>query len=479
MNPFSRRKFLGSSLACVTVVASRLPFASGFTPTQGPKSRDQQKFLAAIASGDLATVKELLTGNQDLLNAADSDGKSGYAIAILSGHKAISDYLVRSGYQTDLHESALGLDWDRFNQLASDEGDSVSEKVNSFHPLGGSAMYAAATGGAGTDIWRVYSKCGRPNSVAVESERSPLQAALRFSDLETAELTAFTLLSNSGDPNSAAGGDASPLHIATERNSVDIVEMLIRLGADVGAVNGDGKTSEELARAAGNQTLANMLENHLKIPRTFANLRASVNRDGDRYEVPDWDRLPEQNRSDFVGYSHGRLEKVNESLQLDPRFAHSVSTTGERAVEAAAHTGNQSIAEKLLTAGAPYSLPTAVMMSDFETVKQFLEQEPKRIHERGAHDFPLLYYPIIGKCELEMLQLLLDRGAEVEEQNLIGTTALHFACMRDDVETVELLIANGADVTRVGRKFGGKRQTPLQLARDSRIVDMLKSNGAK
>ncbi|MDB4778108.1 ankyrin repeat domain-containing protein [bacterium] len=478
MNPHSRRAFLKSGIAIATVAATQTSILSMSPSRTGRATPDENKFLEAIRNGDQQTVQKMLTSDPKLVNAHDANGKSGYVLAVLGEHSEIANLLLQAGFQTDLHESALGLNWDRFEKLAAAEGDNISATINGHHPIGGSAMHAAAIGGASTDIWRVYAKCGQPNAFSDQADLTPLQAALRHRDFEIAELTAYTLLSNSADPNAVARTDASPLHIATERGSADIVEMLIRLGARVEAKNGKGQTSLEIARANQDKSITKMLENHREIPRTNLTWRASVNRNGDQYAEPEWDGLPDQSRGNFVGSSHGNLANVQKMLSQDKRFAHSISTTGERAVEAAAHTGNQKIAEKLLTVGAPYSLPTAVMMSDIETVKRWLDEEPGRIHERGAHDFPLLYYPIIGKCKLEMLQLLLDRGGKVEQQNLLGTTALHFACMRDDIESVELLISHGADVKRVGRKFGGRKQTPLQLSRDPKIIDMLKSNGA-
>jgi hypothetical protein len=47
---------------------------------------------------------------------------------------------------------------------------------------------------------------------------------------------------------------------------------------------------------------------------------------------------------------------------------------------------------------------------------------------------------------------------------------------------VELLINHGADVNRVGRKFGAAGETPLQMARrgaDSRIAQLLIARGAR
>ena len=78
-----------------------------------------------------------------------------------------------------------------------------------------------------------------------------------------------------------------------------------------------------------------------------------------------------------------------------------------------------------------------------------------------------------------MMKLLLERGALVEEQHFLGTTALHWACLRGQMEMVELLVAHGADVNRTGRKFKAYGERPLQMAKDEKIADFLKSKGAR
>ncbi len=438
---------------------------------------DRELFFKSVAAGDRETVSRVLDAEPGLRDAKNDNGLSGYSVALLAGHRPIAEFLVEKGYQSDLHESALALDWKRFEKLAEDADAGVVELANKYHDIGGTAMYAAAVGGAGTDTWRVFAKCCSPNVIPKKSTSTPLQKALRFRDLETAELTAFSLLTNAADPNASASGDASPLHIATERGSVDIVEMLIRLGADVGSKDRNGRTSLEVALAGDNKPVTTLLQKHKEIPRTHRSVRTLCDRQGKAYKEPAWGKVSEMKRGRFVGLSHGNLDGIKEMLWQDPRFVHSVATTGERAVEAGAHMGNKPIVELLLEAGAPYSLPTAVMMGDIATAKQYLDADPGRIHERGAHDFALLWYPVIGRCEPSMLELLLGRGADVERQNVMGTTALHFACMRDNVDAVKLLLENGANVKRVGRKFG-KKETPLSLSRDSKIIDMLKSKGA-
>ncbi len=57
-------------------------------------------------------------------------------------------------------------------------------------------------------------------------------------------------------------------------------------------------------------------------------------------------------------------------------------------------------------------------------------------------------------------RFLLEHGADPNDRDRNGTTALLFACSEGDLELVELLIANGAD-TRI---TNGTRCTPLLAA---------------
>jgi ankyrin repeat protein len=122
------------------------------------------------------------------------------------------------------------------------------------------------------------------------------------------------------------------------------------------------------------------------------------------------------------------------------------------------------------------------MRGDAARVRALLSEDPQRIHERGAHDFALLWYTAIGGGRVELAELLLDAGAEVERQHHLGTTALHWAAMRGQVDLAALLLERGADPNRAGRKFGGTPETPLELAlgRDQQdVAALLRDRGAR
>ena len=392
-------------------------------------------------------------------------------------------HLRTCGYASDLHETALAKDWERFDQLTTASGEAVLAEVNADHPVGGTVMFAAAAGGAGASIWRVYGAGGDPDVCSRgDGGASPLQAALRYPDLATAEITAATLLANAASPRPASSADDSPLHIAAARGSTELAEMLIRLGADAEARDARGLRPAEVAERAGHTNLAERIRNHAAIPRTCRSSRTAADALGNAYREPEWSGLSILARSGLVGLAHGQLDRVKEHVARDPRFAHAVATTSEIAVEACAHTGRKEIVDFLLEHGAPYSLPTAVMRSDVDTVRRLLDEDPRRIQERGAHDFALLWYPVIGECEVSVMELLVQRGAVVEEQHQLGTTALHWACRGGRADLVEWLLDHGADVGRVGRKFRTEGETPLQIAlaaEHAHVADLLRSCGAR
>ena len=143
--------------------------------------------------------------------------------------------------------------------------------------------------------------------------------------------------------------------------------------------------------------------------------------------------------------------------------------------------GNREIVERLLGLGVSYDFTTAVMLGDLATIKERLGAEPRLIHERGAHDFPVLWYSVIGGQKLECAELLLDAGADIEHQHYLGHTALHSAAVGGQVDMTALLLQRGANPQRVSRKFDPSGLTALQMAKSRKheqVVQLLLEFGA-
>lgn len=482
-NSKSRRKFIRSSAVIGGFFLAR-PAFSGIISLEKVNTTsfksEIELFFEACESGNLEHVKEMLSINPGLLYAKNRQWQSSFTVSKINNQTMISDYLKSVGYKTDIHESALELDWDRYNELIGKDNNYPEHLVNKEHPMGGTAMWAAAAGGAGSSMWRIYGANGDPNLISNQNgASSPLQKALEFHELTRAEITAAAILSNNTDPNPSLNSALPPLHIAAMRGSVDLVEMLIRLGANVNQFDNQGKTAADLASYYGQEKTFQLLTNHNIINRTCRTSRYAYNASGETYKKPDMTGFSLNEQGSLVGSAHRNLDLVKKTIKKSMALAHSIATTSESAIEAGAHMGNREMVEVLLNAGAPYSLPTAVFMNDFETVKKYLDEDPNRIHERGAHDFALLWYSVISGGNIDMAKLLIDHGAKVEEQHFLGTTALHWSCFKGPIELVEFFVENGANVNRIGRKFELNGETPLQSTSDGKIKDYLKSKGAK
>ncbi|MEM7226979.1 MAG: ankyrin repeat domain-containing protein [Pseudomonadota bacterium] len=70
---------------------------------------------------------------------------------------------------------------------------------------------------------------------------------------------------------------------------------------------------------------------------------------------------------------------------------------------------------------------------------------------------------------LATMELLLARGAQVDLANHQGRTALMLAAQRDRVEIVALLLAHGADPTRLDFQ----EENAMDLTQDGRVLDLL------
>jgi ankyrin repeat protein len=123
--------------------------------------------------------------------------------------------------------------------------------------------------------------------------------------------------------------------------------------------------------------------------------------------------------------------------------------------------------------GLPQSVCTSISIGDLPRARALLAAHPSAIHERGPHDFALLWYAAIGGGSVEAAELLLDAGVEVDQESQ-GTTALHWAADRGQLDLARFLAERGADVDALGYKFDRNGQRPIQLARESGHDDMVK-----
>lgn len=158
---------------------------------------------------------------------------------------------------------------------------------------------------------------------------------------------------------------------------------------------------------------------------------------------------PEMVRS-FVGQSHGRFDGVKELFEKEPRLVLAAWDWGkgdwETGLGAASHVGNRAIAEYLIDNGARVDQFAIAMLGMEDLMAAYLKAMPNCHQVSGPHGITLLSHAIYGKEKARgVLTMLLDAGADVNGAAYAGMSNLMAAVSINDVEIVELLLEKGAD----------------------------------
>src|SRR3990172_5232082 len=125
----------------------------------------------------------------------------------------------------------------------------------------------------------------------------------------------------------------------------------------------------------------------------------------------------------FVGNAHGNFDVVRDLLSQYPSIINANASWDETAIQAAAQTGQVEIVKYLLDYGAEYDICTAAMLGSLDCVQDHLKENQERVHARGAHGIPLLYFPVIHG-HMEVADYLYLQGADVNALSPNGITPL-------------------------------------------------------
>ncbi len=97
-------------------------------------------------------------------------------------------------------------------------------------------------------------------------------------------------------------------------------------------------------------------------------------------------------------------------------------------------------------AAGPTTIHDAAVKGDLATVKRLLAQDPALLEaEKPPNKKTALHYAA-QNGRRDVVEFLLDSGAQVNRPNIAGETALHYAVGLESPDVVNLLLARGADV---------------------------------
>ncbi|HYI11198.1 MAG TPA: ankyrin repeat domain-containing protein [Thermoanaerobaculia bacterium] len=166
----------------------------------------------------------------------------------------------------------------------------------------------------------------------------------------------------------------------------------------------------------------------------------------------------------------GDAERVAVLVESDPSLLD-VAENNVTPILLAVYHGKGEIARQLADRSPSLSFGEAIALGDAEGVKAMLAGDPALLHSRTADGFPSAALAIFFRHS-ELARYLIEQGADVNAaaENALRVAPLHAAAAVRDREIMQLLLDRGADAN-------AKQQmdyTPLHGAASRGDVDMAK-----
>src|SRR5687767_1744903 len=141
----------------------------------------------------------------------------------------------------------------------------------------------------------------------------------------------------------------------------------------------------------------------------------------------------------------GDVAKIEELIAADRSLAAKAENNVTPILLAIYH-GKADIARLLADRGAPVSFGEAVALGDTDRVKKLLADDPQLLHSRTPDGFFAAGLAIFFRHG-ELARWLIEQGADVNAaaDNAMKVAPVHAAAAASDRETMELLLARGAD----------------------------------
>ncbi|MEG4809998.1 ankyrin repeat domain-containing protein [Microcoleus sp. F8-D3] len=267
---------------------------------------------------------------------------------------------------------------------------------------------------------------------------------------------------NIKEDNARNGKGTTLLHNAVKIGFKELVQQLIKDGANVAILDSEKRTPLHLAVDRGSQDIAELL---------IAN-GARVNARNANGQTPLY-------RAIAIGHNEIAALLINNGTDVN-----NIDGSGTTPLHKAAHYGNVEILKLLIAKGAEINiqdnqrktpLDIAVDLKLQDTVALLISKNPD-VNSEDKEGRTLLHIAVDFKLE-DVAKQLIAKGAFVNAKNNLLQTPLHLAVAQGSQDIAELLIANGA---RVNAR-NANSQTPLYQAiaiGHNDIAALLIKNGA-
>jgi len=224
----------------------------------------EEAFLTAVRSHDVATVRDMLEKDPALANAHRPDGISAVMLALLGlrkGEEVFQDPPKNETLQAvlarkpkfDIYDTAaLGTAADLESMLRADP-----PALQRIARVGWTLLHAAAFAGNVATTELLIRKGADVNARAKNRfYNTPLHTALLTGQYATTKL----LLDHGADVHMREAEGASPLHLAAESGRVELIQLLLDHGAEKASRMDDGQTAYDVAASKKFDEAAKLLK---------------------------------------------------------------------------------------------------------------------------------------------------------------------------------------------------------------------------
>jgi uncharacterized protein len=390
----------------------------------------------ATYQDDVAVVK-LLIGAGANANAANRYGVTPLSLACTNGNGTIVELLLESGAAPDL---AL--------------------------PGGETPLMTAARTGA---LAAVKALLARHVSVDGKDERRG-QTALMWAAAEGHAAVVQALIEAGADVRARVPSGFTPLLFAVRGGRLEVVRVLLKAGADVNEAIPSGRRSTyggRLPPVGATPLLLAVMNGHFELAAQLLDAGADPNASLPGYTalhaiaavrnpgVGDNDPAPEGSGTmgsiDLVKKLAARGANLNARMTRKANLNNTrLNELGATPFFLAALTADAELLKTLATLGADPALTNADNTTPLMAAAGIATRSPGE--DAGTESEVL-----------EVVQLLLDLGANIDAVDANGETAVHGAAYKNLPKVVKLLVARGAkiDIWNQPNKFGW---TPLIIA---------------
>ena len=266
---------------------------------------------------------------------------------------------------------------------------------------------------------------GDAQGVGRAIERRPALAAhanedgntlLHFAAASPSPAVVKVLLAAGADVNAIEAEGFTPLHMAIAWGHIDTVRLLAGHGADLDARADNGSTALRLAAASVSTREAAVF----------------LIDSGADYDI-------------LSAAALGDLTRLRELLDADAGLIAVADGDGHTAIHYAAMGASAAAAGLLMARGAESDILVLVGLGDVTTVRAYLADDPAAIDTRDSAGFSLLHWAV-ASGQLDMADVLITEGADLEARARRGKTPLHLAAYEGREEMADLLLSRGADI---------------------------------